>query len=297
MKILNFGSINLDYVYRVDHFVRKGETLSADNRSTFPGGKGLNQSVALARAGATVWHAGCIGADGTELRELLVGEGVNVEHLRVLQEVPTGHAVIQNDVSGDNAILILGGANREITEDHVRAAMRDFSEGDCLLLQNEINALPFIAAAAKERHMQIALNPSPVDRNLTDDLLEKVDWFLLNEGEAAALSGVDPADPRMLLSAMQEKYPAAAIVLTLGEEGAIAAIGGAVYRQSVFPVEPVDTTAAGDTFTGYFLSAVWSGQSPQKALEQAARAASIAVTRPGAAPSIPHLRELENPNA
>ena len=144
MKVLCFGSLNIDYTYRVDHFVQPGETLAAESLQVFSGGKGLNQAIALARAGAETWMAGAVGEDGRFLLDELAAAGVLTDHVSILQQVRTGNAIIQNDKTGDNCILLYGGANRAVTEAQVDAALGHFCAGDWLLLQNEINQLPYI---------------------------------------------------------------------------------------------------------------------------------------------------------
>lgn len=291
MKVLCFGSLNIDYTYRVDHFVGKGETLAAESLQVFSGGKGLNQAIALARAGAETWMAGAVGEDGRFLLEELAAADVRTDHVSILQQVRTGNAIIQNDKTGDNCILLYGGANRAVTEAQADAALGHFGAGDWLLLQNEINQLPYIMRQAHARGMKIAFNPSPMEARVLDFPLEYVDLFLLNRVEAAQLAGQDGAADD-LLRVLREKFPGAAVVLTLGEQGAVYADSEQTIRQAAYPAEAVDTTAAGDTFTGFFLASLLRGEGVPQAMERAARAAAIAVTRRGAAPSIPTLAEL-----
>ena len=293
MRILNFGSLNLDKTYTVPHFVQPGETLSSTAYAEYCGGKGLNQSVALARAGAEVWHAGKIGQDGGILTETLERSGVNTSLLRVEEQLQTGHAIIQIDQSGQNCILLFGGANQAVDSPYIHAVLERFGPGDWLLLQNEISGLPEIIALARERGMTIVLNPSPMTENLRNCGLEHVNYFLLNELEGAALSGVPQTDPDRICDGLLAAYPSARVVLTLGGDGALYADGQSRCRQPAFSVPVVDTTAAGDTFTGYFLTCVLEGQTPAQAMETAAMAAAIAVGRPGASPSIPLREEVE----
>lgn len=159
MKILNFGSLNLDYVYGVEHFVMAGETISSSSRDTFCGGKGLNQSVALAKAGGNVFHAGNIGAEGGMLRDMLESAGVDT-HLTKEVGVPTGHAIIQVNKKGNNCIILFGGANQQITSAQTDATLAEFSAGDYLILQNEVNMLAEIIDKAYAKGMVIFLNPS-----------------------------------------------------------------------------------------------------------------------------------------
>ena len=290
MKVLNFGSLNLDYVYSVDHMVQPGETLTSKERNVFCGGKGLNQSIALAKAGVSVCHAGQIGAEGSVLTDALIEQGVDTKLVQKV-DVPTGHTVIQVDKSGQNCILLFGGANREMTKHYVDFVFEEFSDEDVLLLQNEINLLDYIIDKAYEKDMKIVLNPSPFDSNLDSCDLSKISMFLLNEIEGAQISG--ETEPGKILQVMREKYPGAKVVLTLGCDGSVYQDGETRIRQDIYAVEAVDTTAAGDTFTGYFMAAILSGSEPKEALDLASKASAIAVTRQGAAPSIPMREEID----
>ena len=292
MKILNIGSLNIDYVYDVEHFVRRGETIPSANRSVFAGGKGLNQSIALARAGATVLHAGLIGQEGAHLCDLLSESGADVSLVRVLPNCPTGHAIIQRDSDGDNCIVLYGGANAKVDEAFIDAALDSCEEGDWVLLQNEAGALGYAIKEAVHRGLKVILNPSPVNECLMECPLDLVDCFVLNEGEASLLSGSNKCGADILVD-MHEKYPTAQVVLTLGERGSIAVCqDGEVFSQEACRVDVVDTTAAGDTFTGYLLASLSDGSGMADALEVASAASAIAVTRPGASPSIPCLGEV-----
>lgn len=295
MKILCFGSLNIDYTYKVDHFVQRGETLAAGSMDKFGGGKGLNQSIALARAGMEVYHAGAVGRDGSFLLEQLKAAGVNTEYVAILEESHTGHAIIQNNQDGDNCIMLYGGANREITPEQADRVFLEFQEGDCLLLQNEINQLPYLMRRAHERGMKIVLNPSPMDRNILDLPLELVDYFILNEIEAGQMLGEaydGMAEGERMAELLHQKYASATIVLTLGEAGSVLHDSRTMIRQGKYNVRAVDTTAAGDTFTGFFLGCMLKGSSGEEAMDMAAKAAAIAVTRHGAAPSIPRMKEV-----
>ncbi|MBR5231010.1 MAG: ribokinase [Clostridia bacterium] len=289
MKILNFGSLNIDLVYGVDHHARTGETLTTRAFARHMGGKGLNQSVALSRAGAQVYHAGCIGEDGVFLRDYLAENGVDTKRVRITDEA-TGHAVIQVNAQGDNCILLYPGANRRQRKEEVRQVLDGFSAGDLLLMQNETNALAEMMHAAKSKGMKIAFNPSPIDETLRDLPLDLVDYFILNEIEGEALSG--ESDAEKAVQKLLEKYPQAHVVLTLGSKGCMYAHGEKRLRQSAFKVNAVDTTGAGDTFTGYFLASQLRGEDAEKSLKIASAASAIQVTRPGAAQAIPMLEEV-----
>ncbi len=295
MRALCFGSLNIDYVYQVPHFVAGGETLAAGSLSRFSGGKGLNQSVALARAGLEVRHAGAVGRDGLFLLEELRAAGVDTGHVEVLEDVSTGHAVIQRTPSGENCILLYGGANRRITPAQIDRVLADCGPGDALILQNEISRLPYLAERAREQGMTVALNPSPMEEALLP-LLPLADYLLLNEVEAAQLlAGLGrpvPEAEEPLAAALAEALPSTAVLLTLGSRGSLFTQGARLLRQAAVSVRAVDTTAAGDTYTGFFLAGVLGGREAEWAMRYAATAAAIAVTRPGAAPSIPSRQEV-----
>lgn len=292
MKILCYGSLNVDHVYGVDHFVRGGETIPSLSRELFCGGKGLNQSVALARAGGEVYHAGKVGADGGMLLDRLRQNGVNVDHVSVSADLPTGHAVIQVDAKGQNCIIVCAGANGSITEQEMDEVLSHFGQGDILLLQNEINGIGMLMRKAYGRGMQIALNPSPIDRKLASlEELRYVTWFILNEVEGCELTG--QREGAEICSALLQKYPRARVVLTLGKKGCLYRDGEKTAAHGIYDVPVVDTTAAGDTFTGYFLAGVTDGLPVERILELASKASSLAVSRRGAADSIPARAEVE----
>ncbi len=288
-RVLNLGSLNLDYVYHVDHIVLPGETIDAADVQTNCGGKGLNQSIALARAGAQVFHAGMIGEDGGALLDACRDAGVDVGLVRMVEE-RTGHAIIQVDRLGQNSIVLFGGANRALTASYIEEALEGFGPDDVIVLQNEVNMLPQIIEAASTRGLRIVLNPSPFDDRIAECDLSRVWLFFVNEVEGAQLTGKTEADE--ILSELSRMFPAANIVLTLGSQGAIALVDGVRFEQPAVPCEVVDTTAAGDTFTGFFLAEYLRSGDAARALLTAAHASSIAVSRPGAAPSVPTLAEV-----
>jgi ribokinase len=296
-KIVNIGSLNIDEVFKVRDFVRPGETVSALGYAVNPGGKGCNQSIALARAGAEVYHAGKIGADGRFLKELLAASGADAG-LVVESAVPSGRAFIQVRDDGQNCILLFSGANRAITEAEVDGALSGFSAGDWLLLQNETSANERAMREAVRKGMRIVLNPSPADASLEALPLELVDCFVLNEIEAEALAGTPVASGvEAMLDSLAMRFPRAELVLTLGSEGVAhrepgSAGGGRTLRLGARKVDVVDTTAAGDTFTGYYLASRARGEAAAAALARATDAAALCVTRSGAAPSIPNRAEL-----
>ena len=290
MKVLNFGSLNLDYVYQVESILIPGETQASKDRQIFCGGKGLNQSIALAKAGIPVYHAGLIGEGGEPLLEVCKENGVNTEFIRQIPG-PSGHTVIQVDKNGQNCILLFGGSNRSMTREFVDEVLDSFEEGDIILLQNEINELDYIIDRAYARHMMIILNPSPFDQALEHCDLTKISLFLMNEIEGFQITG--EKEPDKILQKVKELYPNAKVVLTLGSDGSVYQDDTEIYRQGIYKVKAVDTTAAGDTFCGYFLAGLCAGEDIPKCLEMASAASAIAVSRSGAAPSIPLYQEVE----
>ena len=290
MKLLDFGSLNIDHTYQLPHLVRPGETLASDSYHKSEGGKGFNQAVALAKAGQEVYLAGAIGQDGLFLRDYLQELGVHTEHLCVL-DAPTGHAMIQLDTEGQNCIILFGGTNGMITEAMIDEVLADFGAGDYLLLQNEISHVDSILRAAHAKGMHIILNPSPMSPELLTWPLELVEWFILNEIEGADITG--KTQPEEMLDELLRRYPACHVVLTLGERGSVYADAAQRIDQSIVTAHTVDTTAAGDTFTGYFIHALLQGEAIQQALKTAACASAITVSRPGAGRSIPTAEEVQ----
>lgn len=291
MKVLNFGSLNLDYVYSVDHMVTPGETLASYGMNVFCGGKGLNQSIALAKAGVEVYHAGLIGEEGEILLKTCQEGGVDSRYIRKTTE-KSGHTIIQVDKDGQNCILLYGGANQSITREYVDEVLSHFEKGDILLLQNEINLLDYIINQAYEKGMMIILNPSPYNEKLDSCDFKKISMLLLNEVEGAQVTG--EKDEKKILVRLRELYPDMQVILTLGKDGSVYQYKDQVYRQGIFSVQAVDTTAAGDTFTGYFISSILEGMPVEEGLKLAAKASAIAVSREGATASIPVKAEVES---
>ena len=286
MNILNFGSLNIDLVYQVEHIARPGETIASSSHQVFAGGKGANQSAALARAGSRVFHAGQVGPDGQWLVDKLAGLGVDVQHIRV-GDVPTGHAIIQVDRRGQNSIVLFAGANAQIDREAIDAVLAHFDRGDILLLQNEINDIAYIITSATERGLTICLNPAPFDPEVRAYPLELVDLLIVNETEATGLAGAsEPA-------ALAALCPPAQIVLTLGAAGAQYHSPTEEFHIPAPQVEAVNTTGAGDTFIGYFLQGLTASMTARDAIARAVQAAALCVTRPGAMDSIPAANEVD----
>lgn len=231
-----------------------------------------------------------VGPDGGILLEACRQNGVDAGHIRQVEE-RSGNAIIQVGADGQNSIVLFGGANRQNTPEHIDAVLDGFAAGDAVLLQNEINLTERIIDRAHAKGMFIALNPAPFDAHLDACDLGKVSLFILNEVEGAQITGASA--PEAILDTLRTRYPGAETVLTLGGDGALYQNETERIAQPIFPAEVVDTTAAGDTFTGYFLAGKGEGLPPAACMRMAALASSIAVSRPGATPSIPYRRELE----
>jgi ribokinase len=293
MKVINFGSINIDHVYEVAHFVRPGETLRSDSYSIFSGGKGANQSLSLARAGAKVLHAGKIGVDGQWLKEKLQESGVDISLIETT-DTPTGHALIQVNTQGENAIIIHGGANETVTDDDIERVLSRAEQGDCLLVQNEINSVAKIIQKAREIGLLIIFNPAPMSEAVNDYPLGLVDVFIINEVEGQALTQQN--DPETIVAYMQRLYPQSRTVLTLGTKGVVYGDKDKVISLPAIEVEAVDTTGAGDTFIGYFVAEMISGSQIEQCLKMGVKASALCVTRKGAGDSIPLRKEVDGFN-
>ena len=289
-RLVNLGSLCVDHVYGVPNIASAGETVASRSHAVFPGGKGLNQSLAAARAGAEVAHAGCIGSDGLWLREELLGAGVDVSLVREA-DTPSGHAVIQVNPRGENAIVIAGGANRVLTAADRDAAFARCGPDDWLLLQNEINDLEAVLAGARAAGCRVAFNVAPVDGREQGYDLGGVALLILNEVEAAALAGVPEPDPA--LDVLCRRYPSCDVLITLGRDGLRHGRGDARLRLDAFPADAVDETAAGDAFVGYLMAALLEGKPMREALVLGSAAGALAVTRAGAASSIPERGAVE----
>ncbi len=290
MKLLNFGSCNVDYVYTVGHIVAPGETEGARGLQIFAGGKGLNQSIAAARAGVEIYHAGCIGEGGEFLSKMLEENGVDTRYLR-RADTQNGHAIIQVSDSGENSIIIYPGANGEVSREMIDGVLADFGKGDMLMLQNEISNVGYLIERAAEIGMRIVLNPSPISDELTAIDFGKLEYIILNEGEAEKISGCK--QPKEALARISQSYQSLKTVLTLGADGCIYKDCENEIYQPIFEANVKDTTAAGDTFTGYFVAGIIGGECISGALRRASCAAAIAVSRDGAAPSIPTSDEAK----
>jgi len=283
MAVINIGSINIDYVHRVPHFPQAGETLRNLSYAAGLGGKGANQSIALALAGGQVAHAGRVGEDGLWAKAKLTNAGVNTDNV-VTDEGASGHAVIYVDDEGENTIVIHGGANETLTSEQITTALERAAPNDWLLLQNETNMILQAAQLAKSKGLKVAYAAAPFDAAIAAKMIPHVDLIAVNEIEAAQLADT--------MNMPVNDLPVNKILITRGSKGATFTDGDQSFGIEAFKVDPVDTTGAGDTFTGYFLARLDLGDDPATALKIASAAAAIQVTRPGAADAIPTISEV-----
>jgi len=291
MRVLNFGSLNTDYVYQIEEFLVPGETRPALGRNIIPGGKGLNQSVALANAGAEVYHAGIIGNDGDILRDFLLKNNVHTDYLLSENDVG-GHTIIQVNKSGQNKIILYGGTNQKFTKSFIDKTLADFDENDILLVQNETNLVDYIIEKASRKGLKTVFNAAPINKEVANYPLDLVSWLIVNEIEGAMLAGTDKPDE--ILKYLGEKYKNTTIFLTLGPEGCRCSSKNDIISVKAIPVEKVvDTTAAGDTFIGYLIQAYIDGFPIKEAMIKASVASSLSIQKLGAATSIPPSEEVE----
>ncbi|MBR2787532.1 MAG: ribokinase [Erysipelotrichaceae bacterium] len=291
MKILSFGSLNYDHVYEMDHFVEPKETQSSLAYTRGFGGKGLNQSIALAKAGMEVYHAGRVGSDGQDFIDYLNKYGVNTDYLLKDDSLATGHAIIEV-CKGQNCIILHGGANQAIDERQIDEVLTHFEKDDVLLIQNEISNLAYLIDKASEKGLLIVFNTAPMNEKVFTYPLNKIDIFIVNEIEGAGLAGIESKDYEEIIAGLKKKFPGKKIVMTVGESGSYYICDDLLIHQDAYKVEAIDTTAAGDTFTGFFLASYLKDKDVEKALDLAAKASSITVQGKGAAQSIPGIEEL-----
>lgn len=284
MTVFNLGSINADFTYQVPHLPVPGETLAARALTRGLGGKGANMSVACARAAGQVFHIGAVGPDGVWARDRLLEYGVDTRHID-LCATPTGHAVIAVDPKGENSILLFSGANQTIQDALIGRALTEGGPQDWLLLQNETNGLFVACGLAKQMGMRVAYAAAPFVATDAAAILPHVDLMFLNQIEAAQLEqalGQDLAD-----------LGVADIIVTKGADGCDWLSRGVSTPFAGYPAVVVDTTGAGDTFTGYVMAGLDRGIPMAQAIDQAQLAASLMVARLGTADVIPDLSEVQ----
>lgn len=287
MQVWNLGSINIDRFYRLTHFPAAGESLAAESYAEGLGGKGANMSVAIARAAARVCHIGAVGNDGRWARDRLMEYGVDVSHIDV-KDGPTGHANINVDANGENQIILYPGANGQLSENQIGRALANADTADILLMQNETNAQVAAATVARQLGLSVAYAAAPFDPGAVEAVLPSLDYIFLNEVEAEQLSKATGKSPDAL--------PVQHVIVTRGADGAdwFETTQGQKHHVRAYDTEVIDTTGAGDTFTGYTLAGVARGMPMAQALDLGAQAAALMVSRSGTADVIPDLKDIED---
>lgn len=282
MTLYVFGSINIDHLYRLNHFPDAGETLLTDDYAVGLGGKGANQAIAAAKVGAVVHFVGAVGKDGAWARQALADYGVGVDHVRATAEA-TGHAIVLVEPSGENRIIIHGGANRSFSRNGIESALNSAQAGDWWLAQNETNLVAKSMAMARERGLRTAYSAAPFDAQAASEVMPYVDVLFVNEGEDQALQ-----------AALPDKSQVPIKVTTYGAHGAVISKQGASdITIPAYKVTPIDTTGAGDSFAGAFLASLDLGLDLARAGRFASASAAICVTRMGAASASPSRAEIE----
>ena len=283
--IWNLGSINIDSFYQLPHLPGPGETLTAQGYSQGLGGKGANMSVACARAGARVAHIGAVGADGRWTVERLLEYGVDTPHIAQV-DTPTGLANIWVDAAGENSIVLFVGANHCLTEQMLGAALTEATPGDTLLMQNETNGQAYAKTTARMLGLRVVYAAAPFDAKAVMEIADGIDLLVLNEVEAGQLRDATGSD--LVDLGIRD------VIVTLGEKGCAWITAGETRTFAAYPADPVDTTGAGDTFTGYLAAALDRGLSMEEAIDLGLRAASLMVRRQGTADVIPDLKEIQD---
>jgi len=294
MNFLVYGSLNIDKVFAVDHITAPAETQSSLSLHVNAGGKGANQAIALAKAGAKTYMAGKIGENGIWLKKILKDCHVLTEFVSEDAEY-TGEAIIQVDKEGQNCIILYPGGNFENTPQEMKSVLYHFNKDDWIICQNEISNLTELLSIAHEKGLKICLNPSPFNEKILNLPLKLVDLLMVNEIEGRAMAMCEKCDMPYdtILNNLVVKYPDTEIIMTVGSDGAFYACGAIRAFVKGKIVNVVDTTAAGDTFTGYYLACRYLyNLNVQDSLEKATKAASITVSRPGAISAIPFYSEV-----
>ena len=297
-KLVVLGSVNADHVLQVPSFPRPGETLHGHNYQVIPGGKGANQAVAAARLNADVGFIACVGDDsfGINIRESFKLDGINTQGVKMQPNCPTGIAMIQVAESGENSICISAEANNYLTAERIESDLSAIRDAKFLLTQLEtpIEGIERAVQVAKEAGTSVILNPAPA-QELSERLLANVDVITPNETEAEVLTGitvVDESSAQLAANALHLKG-IEIVMITMGAQGVWLSQNGRGELIPGFRVEAVDTTAAGDTFNGAFVTGLLEDMPIESAIKFAHGAAAISVTRLGAQTSIPRRDEVE----
>ncbi|SDQ58123.1 ribokinase [Pseudomonas sp. UC 17F4] len=298
-NVVVVGSLNMDLVTRAQRLPRGGETLVGESFVTVPGGKGANQAVAAARLGAQVAMVGCVGDDayGQQLRQALADEQIDCQAVSIAAGVSSGVALIVVDAASQNAIVIVAGGNGQLLPESVQRFDALLQNAEVIICQLEVPTATVAYTLERGRALgkTVILNPAPASGPLPAEWFAHIDYLIPNESEAEALSGlpVNDLDSAKAAATHLLAMGVGKVIVTLGAQGALFA-DGQVFRHFPAPVvQPVDTTAAGDTFVGGFAAALARGEAQGAAIAFGQRAAALSVTRAGAQPSIPHLSELQ----
>ncbi|WP_337024560.1 MULTISPECIES: ribokinase [unclassified Pantoea] len=298
-KLAVLGSINADHILNLTHFPRPGETVIGKQYQIAFGGKGANQAVAAGRAGADIAFIACVGADdiGERIRQQLQQDRIDTAPVEIVADEATGVAMIFVNGEGENNIGIYSGANAALTPACVDRHQQVIADAEALLMQLESPLESVLAAAkiARANATQVILNPAPAT-HLSDELLALIDIITPNETEAEILTGIavkNDEDAARAAQALHDKG-ISTVLITLGRRGVWLSEQGKGVRIPGFSVQAIDTIAAGDTFNGAFITARLEGVAMHDAVRFAHAAAAIAVTRPGAQPSVPWRTEIDN---
>ncbi|MBO5046313.1 MAG: ribokinase [Clostridia bacterium] len=296
MKVFIVGSLNMDLVIRAPFVPEQGMTIHGEGFMSNPGGKGANQAVAVSKLGASAYMVGAVGKEfGEELASTLRGYGVNCDFLAKYDDVSSGIAVIVV-TDGDNRIILEKGANARLSKEQVDKALEQAEAGDYLVaqLETDLDVVTYALNRAKEKGMTTVLNPAPAQA-LQAELLSACDYFMPNQTEAEFYTGIYPSDEKSARECAKKlgTFGVRNIVVTMGSKGAAYVCDGKYGEVEAVSANAIDTTAAGDTFVGGFVTALSEGKSVEKAIAFANKAASVTVTRRGAQQSIPYRKEIE----
>lgn len=297
-KVVVVGSLNMDLVARAQRLPRAGETLPGESFFTVPGGKGANQAVAVARLGGSVAMIGNVGDDayGQQLHRALYVEGIDCQGVTTCSGVSSGVALITVDAASQNCIVIIPGGNGLLTPQSVQRFDALLQAAEVIICQLEVPAdtVAWTLARGHELGKRVILNPAPATGPLPADWFAHIDYLTPNESEAEALTGVAVTDLDSARRAGEHllQLGAGKVIITLGAQGALLVTAKGHQHFPAPVVQPLDTTAAGDTFIGGFAAGLVRGLEEGEAITFGQRAAALSVTRAGAQPSIPYLAEL-----
>lgn len=298
-KILVIGSLNMDMVIPVDDLPQRGETILGGSPDYIPGGKGANQACAAGKLGGAVTMLGKVGRDGMgqALKDNLSAAGVDVSHVEETDKAPTGMAVIYVSRTGHNSIVVVPGANGLCDAEYIRANEELIAAHDIIVLQLEIprDAVFLAVQLAKKHRRLVVLNPAPAPESLPREVIAGLDYLTPNETELARIAGLPVGGPEEAVAAGKKLVAegVGTVLATLGEQGALLVTKDRAQAIPTLKVDAVDTTAAGDTFNGAFVTALAEGRGEEDAIAFGNKAAAISVTRKGAQTSIPTREEVE----